>query len=216
LTITAFIFSFTAAIGIGVLSATRRYTFWDHVTTGFGFGGIAIPSFFLGIMLMVLFSIKLGWLPSGGRYTYGKEGDFIDLVKHMIMPVFVMGINDIAGTSRFVRTSLLEVLRLDYVRTARAKGLGERIVIYRHALRNAIMPVITLLGLGLPGFVGGALVVENLFSWPGMGRLAVGAVFQKDYNVIMGVNIMFAFLTVLGNLIADLLYATVDPRVKFS
>jgi peptide/nickel transport system permease protein len=216
LTITAFIVGFTLAVAIGILSATRRYTFWDHATTLFGFAGIAIPTFFFGILLKVLFSVKLGWLPSFGRYTTGREGQIGDLMLHMIMPVIVMSINDIAGTSRFVRTSLLEVLRLDYVRTARAKGMGEKVVIYRHALRNAILPIVTLLGLGLPSFLGGALIAENMFGWPGMGRLIVGAVFQKDYNVIMAGNVMFAFLTITGNLTADILYTAVDPRVRFS
>lgn len=216
LTITSFVVGFTLAVGVGVLSAVKRYSIADHLTTGFGFAGIAIPSFWLGIMLMVLFAINLKWLPATGRYTFGREGDFLDLVRHMIMPVIVMSINDIAGTSRYVRTSLLEVLRLDYIRSARAKGLTEKVVIFRHAMRNAMMPVITLLGLSLPEFVGGALIVENLFAWPGMGRLTVGAVFQKDYPVIMAANIMFATLTVMGNLIADIMYAVVDPRVRFS
>lgn len=216
LTMTAFVVGFTLAVFVGVLSAVKRYSLADHLTTGFGFAGISIPSFWLGIMLMLLFAVKLKWLPATGRYTFGREGDFIDLVKHMIMPIIVMSINDIAGTSRYVRTSLLEVLRLDYIRSARAKGLSEKVVIFRHAMRNAMMPVITLLGLSLPEFVGGALIVENLFGWPGMGRLTVGAVFQNDYPVIMAANIMFATLTVVGNLIADIMYAVVDPRVRFS
>lgn len=216
LTLTSFVVGFSLAVAVGVLSAVKRYSIADHLTTGFGFAGISIPSFWLGIMLMLLFAVKLRWLPATGRYTYGREGDILDLIKHMIMPVIVMSINDIAGTSRYVRTSLLEVLRLDYIRSARAKGLSEKVVIFRHAMRNAMMPVITLLGLSLPEFVGGALIVENLFAWPGMGRLTIGAVFQNDYPVIMAANMMFAALTVIGNLIADIMYAVVDPRVRFS
>ncbi len=216
LTITSFFVGFTLAVLVGVLSAVKRYSFWDHAATLFGFAGISIPSFWLGILLMLLFAVKLKWLPAIGLHSMGRENDFWDLVKHMIMPVIVMSINDIAGTSRYVRSSLLEVLKLDYIRTARSKGLSERVVIFRHAMRNSMMPVVTILGLGLADFVGGALIVENLFAIPGMGRVAVGAVFQNDYNVIMATNLMFAFFTVVGNLIADVMYAVVDPRVKFS
>lgn len=217
LTITSFVLSFVLAIAIGVLSATRRYSVMDHFATFFAFFGLAIPNFWFGLMLMLLFSIQLQWLPAVGMGPTGvKNPDLLTQIKYMIMPVLVMSLDSIAGTSRYVRSSLLEVVRLDYIRTARAKGLADRVVIYKHALRNALMPVVTFLGLGLSGFVGGSLIIENLFAWPGMGRLVVGAVFQKDYPVIMGANLMFAFLTVLGNLLADLMYAVVDPRVKYS
>lgn len=212
----AFVLGFTGAVAVGVLSATRRHSLLDQVTTVIGFAGIAIPSFWLGIMLMFLFAVKLRWLPATGMYTPGHEGEFWDGFKHMMMPVFVLAFGEIAGTSRYIRSSLLEVLRMDYIRTARSKGLAEKIVIYRHALRNALIPVVTFLGLGLPGFIGGSIVLEQLFAWPGMGRVTIGAVFQKDYPVIMGANIMFALLTVIGSLVADVLYAVVDPRVKYS
>lgn len=212
----AFVIGFFGAIAIGVISATRRYSFFDHFSTMISFAGISVPNFWLGLLLMLLFAVKLKWLPATGMYSRGHEGEFLDLVKHMVMPVGVLAFGQIAGTSRFVRSSLLEVLRLDYIRTARSKGLGERVVIYKHALRNSLMPVVTFLGLGLAGFIGGSLVIENLFAIPGMGRQTINAVFQKDYSVIMGANIMFSLLTVLGNLIADLMYAVVDPRVKFS
>lgn len=216
LNLTAFAFAFTMAVAVGVLSATRRYSLMDQGTTLFSFAGIAVPNFFLGLLLMLIFSVKLRWLPATGMYSYGHEGEFWDGLKHMIMPVFCLSINDIAGTSRYVRSSMLEVIRSDYIRTARSKGLSERLVIYKHALRNALMPTITFLGLGLPGFIGGSIVIENLFGIPGMGRVTLTAVFQKDYPVIMGANIMFALLTLMGNLIADIMYAVVDPRVKFS
>jgi len=216
LTITAWIIGFTLAIAIGVISATRRYSLFDQFSTIFSFAGIAIPSFWLGILVMLLFSVKLRWLPTSGMYTIGHEGEFLDGLKHMIMPVLVLAFTEIAATSRYVRSSLLEVLRLDYIRTARSKGLSEKVVIYRHALRNALMPVVTFLGLGLASFIGGALVIENMFGWPGMGRISVGAVFSKDYPIIMGTNMAFAALTIVGNLIADIMYAVVDPRVKYS
>lgn len=217
LTVTSFVISFVLAIAIGMLSATRRYTFWDHATTLFAFFGLCIPNFWFGLMLMLLFSIKLRLLPATGMYPVGMEDPSLLIqLKHMIMPVLVLSLDGIAGTSRYVRSSMLEILRIDYIRTARAKGLAERVVIYKHALRNSMMPVITFLGLGLAGFVGGSLIIENLFAWPGMGRITVEAVLKKDYPVIMGTNMMFAILTVLGSLLADVMYAVVDPRVKYS
>ncbi|MFZ5827401.1 MAG: ABC transporter permease [Bacillota bacterium] len=216
LTITAWLLSFTLSIIVGVVSATRRYTIVDQAVTVFSFAGLAIPGFFLGLLLMLLFAIKLKWLPATGMYTVGQEGNFLNGIKHMIMPLIALAINDIAGTSRYVRSSLLEVLKMDYIRTARSKGLSERIVTYKHALRNSLMPVVTFLGLGMATFVGGSLVIENLFAWPGMGRVIIGAVFQNDYPMVMAGNLLFAGLTVVGNMIADIMYAVVDPRVKFS
>ena len=216
LTVTAFVLSFTLSIVVGVVSATRRYTIVDQTVTVFSFAGLAIPGFFLGLLLMLLFAIKLKWLPATGMYTVGQEGNFLNGVKHMIMPLIALAINDIAGTSRYVRSSLLEVLKMDYIRTARSKGLSERIVTYKHALRNSLMPVVTFLGLGMASFVGGSIVIENLFAWPGMGRVIIGAVFQNDYPMVMAGNLLFAGLTVIGNMVADIMYAVVDPRVKFS
>ncbi len=216
MTVTAWVISFALAIIVGVVSATRRYTLVDSASTIFSFAGISVPSFFLGILLMLLFAVKLKWLPSIGMYTPGKEGDFWDGVIHMIMPVTALAVTEIAATSRYVRSSLLEVLKMDYIRTARSKGLSERIVTYKHALRNSLMPVVTFLGLNMASFVSGALVIENLFAWPGMGRVTIQAVFQQDYPMVMAANLIFAFLTVVGNLIADIMYAVVDPRVKFS
>lgn len=216
MTVTAWVLSFVLAILLGVISATRRYTIWDQLGTVFSFAGLAIPGFFLGLLMMLLFALKLRWLPSSGMYTVGQEGNFLNGVKHMIMPVTALAVTEIAATSRYVRSSLLEVLKQDYIRTARSKGLAERIVTYKHALRNSLMPVVTFLGLGMASFVGGALVIERVFSWPGMGRVTIEAVFQKDYPMVMAGNLLFAALTVLGNLIADIMYAVVDPRVKFS
>lgn len=216
LSVTTFVITFILALLVGIVSATRRYSILDHFLTLFGFAGVSIPTFFMGILLMLLFAVKLKWLPATGRYPLAEEPTLWVMIKHMILPVIAMGINDIAGLSRYVRSSLLEVLRQDYIRTARAKGLSERVVIYRHALRNALIPIITLLGLGLPDFIGGALVIENLFAWPGMGRTTVTAVFKNDYPVIMAANVLFALMTIIGNLIADILYAMVDPRIKFS
>lgn len=213
----AFIFSFVVAIVLGVVSATQRYTLLDYLTTLIAFVGVALPNFWLGLMLMLVFSVHLRWLPSIGLWPAGiSDPTWLDMLPHLVLPTIVLGTEPLAVLSRYVRSSLLEVLSLDYVRTARAKGLPERVVLYRHALRNALMPVITMLGLSLPGLVAGSVVVESLFGIPGMGRTLVTAVFQRDYNVIMGVYLTLAALTVVGNLLADLLYAVVDPRVTYS
>lgn len=216
LSVVSFFFSTTLAIVLGVISATQRYSWVDHLFTFLSFGFLAIPSFWLGLMLMLLFSVALGWLPATGAYTLVGERTLWDTISRMIMPVLVVSLNSIAGLSRYMRSSLLEVIRLDYIRTARAKGLSAKIVIYKHAMRNALIPVITILGLSLTDFIDGALIAENLFAWPGMGRITVQAVFQKDYPVIMGANLLFAFTTVVGNLLADLTYALVDPRVTYT
>lgn len=215
LTAAAFALGLAGAVALGVLSATRRYSLADHLTTAFGFAGIAMPSFWLGVLLLSLFALHLRWLPAGGMYALGREGEFLSGLRHMVLPVLVLAFGEVAATSRYLRSSLLEVLCQEYIRTARAKGLPERIVIYRHALRGALGPVITLMGLSVAGLIGGSLVVEKLFAWPGMGRLTVDALFQHDYPVIMGANLAFALLTVLGNLAADLAYGWADPRVRF-
>lgn len=217
LTVASFVISFVLAVAIGVISATRRYTVWDHASSFFALFGLCIPNFWFGLLLMLLFALKLRWLPATGSGPIGVTNPpLMATIKHMILPVTVLSLDSIAGISRYVRSSLLEVLRIDYIRTARAKGLSERVVVYKHALRNAMMPVVTFLGLSLAGFVGGSLIVENVFAWPGMGRITVEAVFKKDYPVIMGTNMMFAILTILGTLLSDIMYAIVDPRVQYS
>ena len=216
LTFIAFLLSLTVGIVVGVISATRRYSLIDHLSTVFAFIGISLPNFWFGLMLMLLFSVTLRWLPSHGMHTYGIQPNFFDTSQHMIMPALVLGLEGIAGISRYMRSSLLEVIRQDYIRTARAKGLAERVVIYKHAIKNALLPVITILGLSLPGLVSGAFIVESLFAWPGMGRLGVQSVFTRDYPTIMGINLMASTLTVMFNLLADLAYAMADPRIKYN
>lgn len=217
LSLVAFLLSFVVAIVAGVVSAVRRHSWLDNIIVFFTFAGVSIPAFFLGILLVLLFSLHLGWLPSNGMAPPGMSNpDFLTSVRYMVLPVIALTVPQIAQVAAFVRASMLEVLRQDYIRTANSKGLGQRVVIYKHALRNALMPVITIVGLSLSGFVGGALVTENVFAWPGMGRVAVTAVFQKDYPIIMAANLLFAVMTVIGNMLADIMYAVVDPRVKYS
>lgn len=215
LTVTALLLSLVIAVPIGVLAATRQYSVFDFVTTCVAFIGVSIPSFWLGLMLMLLFAVYLKWLPATGRFPSTGEVTLLIRLKHLALPAFTLGFVDIAGFTRYMRSSMLEVVRQDYIRTARAKGVAERMVIYRHALRNALLPIITLLGLGMPALFSGAAIIESLFAWPGMGRLFVQSAFTRDYPVIMAGLLIAAILTILGNLAADIAYALVDPRIKY-
>lgn len=203
------------AIPIGIFQSIRQYSLLDYILTVISFIGISLPNFWLGLMLILLFALKLGWLPSGGMYSLDFGFSLLDRIKHLILPAITLSVGGIASWSRYQRSSMLEVLRQDYIRTARAKGLKERVVIYKHALRNALIPIITLLGLSLPDLFGGAYITEIIFAWPGMGRLGVQAVFQRDYPVIMGTLLISSILIILGNLLADVIYAYVDPRIRY-
>ncbi|MFN2377516.1 MAG: ABC transporter permease [Candidatus Binatia bacterium] len=207
------------AIPIGIYSAARQYTLGDRITTVFVFVGFAMPGFWIALLAMMLFGEQLGWLPISGlrsldydsMTTMGKIGDRLS---HLLLPVGISAVTGLAGMSRYMRSSMLEVLRQDYIQTARAKGLSERVVLMRHALRNALLPVVTLLGLSIPGLIGGAVIAETIFAIPGMGRLFYTAVLSRDYPVVMGITLIGAVLTLLGNLAADLLYVAVDPRLR--
>jgi len=212
---------FVIAIPIGVLSAVYRDSLFDKVTSVFVFVGFAIPTFWLALLLMILFGIDLGWLPISGirslNYDYLPPGMvFLDVVKHLILPVALSAFGGLAGLSRYMRSNMLEVIRQDYIMTARAKGLSERKVIYKHALRNALLPVITILGLSVPGLIGGSVIFESIFAIPGMGQLFYMSVMARDYPVVMGILLIGAVLTLLGNLIADVSYALADPRIRVS
>ena len=207
------------AIPIGVLSATRQYSTFDKITTIFVFVGFATPDFWLALMLMILFGVQLGWLPISGLRSpsweylafWTQQWDFI---AHLTLPILVATFGGLAGFSRYMRQSMLEVVRQDYIQSARAKGLSEGAVIGKHALRNALLPIVTVLGLSLPGLIGGSVIVESIFAIPGMGQLMVQAVFERDYPVIMGNLVIVATLTLVANLIADLTYSLVDPRIR--
>ncbi len=209
------------AIPIGVLSAVHQNSLFDRLTSVFVFVGFAVPTFWLALLLMIFFGIHLGWLPISGLRSLNYEymppwTAFWDLVKHLILPVLLSAFGGLAGFSRFMRSNMLEVIRQDYITTARAKGLSERVVIYKHALRNALLPVITILGLSVPGLIGGSVIFETIFAIPGMGQLFYMSVMSRDYPVIMGILYIGAILTLLGNLIADISYALADPRIRVS
>lgn len=210
---------FLVGIPVGVMAATRKNSWLDYAVTGLAFAGLAMPTFFFGLLLLRTFAFQLKWLPSSGMVTPGTNLTglpyILDVAAHMLLPALMLGLVSVAGLMRYVRSGMLEVLRQDFVRVARAKGLAGRVVIYKHALRNALIPVITVLGLELPTLVGGAIITETIFSWPGMGVLSYTALLERDYPVLMGVNLMFAVLTLTGNLLADLGYALVDPRIRY-
>jgi peptide/nickel transport system permease protein len=207
------------AIPIGVLSATHQNSFFDKFTTIYVFIGFAVPTFWLALLCMILFGVQLGWLPISGLKSLGfLQSSFtavaVDRVKHLILPVLISAFGGIAGFSRYVRSNMLEVIRQDYIKTARAKGLSEQAVVYRHALRNALLPVITILGLSVPGLIGGSVIFETIFAIPGMGQLFYQSAMARDYPVIMGNLVIVALLTLLGNLLADISYSLADPRIR--
>ncbi|HOU51722.1 MAG: ABC transporter permease [Smithella sp.] len=209
------------AVPLGVLSAVHKDSLFDKVTTVFVFIGFAVPTFWLALLLMIYFGIHLNWLPISGlrslNYEYLSAFDrLLDLAKHLVLPVFVSAFGGLAGLSRYMRANMLEVIRQDYIMTARAKGLSERDVIYRHALRNALLPAITILGLSVPGLIGGSVIFETIFAIPGMGQLFYMSVMARDYPTIMGILLIGAILTLVGNLIADVSYAVADPRIRIS
>jgi peptide/nickel transport system permease protein len=216
LTSTAFLIAILLAIPIGVISATRQYSLVDYLVTSFSFMGISLPSFFAALVAIYLFAVTWRIFPSNGMIEAGQPHTFWTVLYHLILPAFTLGLRDLAAYSRYTRSSMLEVLRQDYVRTARSKGLAERTVVYKHALRNSLIPVITLFGFSLPGLFGGAIIFETIFAWPGMGLLSFEAVGNRDYPMLMAVNLFFAFLVITGNLVADILYAVVDPRIRYA
>ena len=210
---------FGLAIPIGIMAATHRDGPLDRWTTVFVFLGFATPLFWLCLVLMYLFGVKLGWLPISGLHSLGFASHGFwwrtwDLAKHLILPIGVATFGSLAGLSRYMRSGMLEVLGQDFITTARAKGLPERIVIYRHALRNALLPAITLLGLSVPGLIGGSVIFESIFSIPGMGQLFYQGVMARDYPLVMGILVITAVLTLVGNLLADVAYAVADPRIR--
>lgn len=221
LTGTAIFLGAALSIPIGVVSALRRGGRVDQALTAISVAGFAIPQFWLGLMLILLFSVSfhawhLPWLPSSGATNPIGGGGLLDRLEHLVMPAVVLAFFYLSNWSRFVRSSMVEVLSQDFVRTARAKGMSERRTVYVHALRNAIAPLVTLVGLELPGLVSGALVIEVVFGWPGIGLLAFQRALQFDFTTVMGITTFAAVLVVAGNLLADMLYAVVDPRVRYT
>jgi peptide/nickel transport system permease protein len=221
LTGAAFLVSFMMAIPIGALAAVKRNSWFDHLSTAVAVAGYSIPTFWLALVLLMVLAVRfqewgLPSLPAGGAYDLRGGGDLADRLRHLILPVFTLAFVHTAYWTRFIRSQMLEALSQDYVRTARAKGIAERLVIMRHSLRNAILPLVTLLGLAIPELFAGALVVEQIFTYPGMGQLAFTAAINKDYPLIMGTVLFASALVLLGNLLADVAYSAVDPRVRLA
>ncbi|HYF79540.1 MAG TPA: ABC transporter permease [Symbiobacteriaceae bacterium] len=216
LSLAALALAYFVAIPVGVISATRQYSWLDYGSSMFALMFVSIPGFFFGIGLIFFFSLRLDWLPVSGMRTLGVEKSFGDLLQHMILPAIVLSAGTMGAVTRYTRSSMLDVVRQDFIRTARAKGVTERLVVYKHALRNALIPVITLLGLQLPNLLGGAIIIESVFMWPGMGRLAIEAINSRDYPVLMGLNLLTAVLVVVGGLLSDMLYSAADPRIRYS
>jgi peptide/nickel transport system permease protein len=210
---TALLIAVVLAVPLGMISAVYRYSALDYAATVTAFLGVSVPVFWLAILLIIVFSVTLGWLPSAGMLTVGVPFSIRDRVLHLLMPSIVLATFPLAQLTRYVRSSMVEALAQDYVRTARAKGLTERGVLGRHALRNALIPMVTVLGVLTPRLLGGAVVTETIFAWPGLGRLAVEAAITRDYPVILGATLLVSALVVLSNLITDVLYVVIDPRI---
>jgi peptide/nickel transport system permease protein len=202
-------------VPLGILSAVRPNSTTDYILTIFGFLTISTPVFFLGLAAMYIFAVHLQWLPTSGMRTLGVPKSTLDLIKHMILPVCVLTMIHIPLVMRYTRASMIESFRQDYVTTARAKGLTERAVIVGHAFRNALIPLITIIGLSLPELLSGAVITETIFQWPGMGLLAMRAVNARDYPLVLGVILVTAVMVLISNLISDLCYAIADPRIRF-
>ncbi|MBD5460287.1 MAG: ABC transporter permease [Lachnospiraceae bacterium] len=214
LTVTALVLAILIAMPLGIVAAYRPYSPWDYASSVFSFIGAATPNFFAAMILVYLFSIKLGILPASGMYDAGAKESLSMLLRHMILPVITLMLQYVGIYTRHMRSSMLEVLGDDYVRTARAKGLRERAVIFIHALRNALIPLVTQVGLSLPALIGGAIITEQVFSWPGMGTLMVQSINYRDYPTIMGITVLIAGFVLIGNIVIDLFYGVLDPRVS--
>lgn len=210
----AFLFAAIVAIFLGVVSAIKQYSWFDHLGTGLSFVGIAMPVFWFALILQLVFGVLLGWLPIAGTETVGATS-LGDHLLHLVLPTIVLSFNYIAGWSRYLRSSLIGVMRADYVRTARAKGLPERQVIGIHALRNALIPLLSVMALNLSSLFSGAVITETVFAWPGIGRMFVQAMFARDYPLLMGILMLGSLMVIVFNLVADLLYGALDPRIRY-
>jgi peptide/nickel transport system permease protein len=211
---------FVIAVPMGVAAAYYQNSWLDRSVSVFAFIGYSVPSYWFALLLMLFFGVQMNLLPISGMMS--TEADYLpwyekigDLLSHLILPLVVTTFSGLASVSLYARTSMLEVIRQDYIRTARAKGLSETQVVFKHALRNALIPIVTVMGLSLPGLIGGSFIIETLFAWPGMGQLGLQSVFTHDYPLIMGIGVITAVLTLLGNLLADIAYALLDPRIRY-
>lgn len=203
------------AVPAGIYSAIHRYQKRDFAVVTASFFGSSIPGFFLALILIYFFNVRLGWLPSSGMYTPGTGGDFWDIIRHLIMPALVLAVSVAGSNIRYIRSAMLEILEMDYLRTAKAKGIGHFLVINKHALRNALLPIVTVIGMQIPTLFGGAVIIEQIFSWPGLGLVTMNAITGRDYPVIMGVCLLSAIVVQVSNLLTDIVYALVDPTIKY-
>ena len=203
------------AVPAGIYSAVHRYQKRDFAVITASFLGSSVPGFFLALILIYLFTVRLGWLPSSGMETPGVGGDLPDVARHMVLPVIVLAASIAGSNIRYIRSAVLEILEMDYLRTAKAKGIGHFRVINKHALRNALLPIVTVIGMQIPTLFGGAVIVEQIFSWPGLGLITMNAITARDYPVIMGVCLLSAVVVLSANLLTDVVYALVDPTIKY-
>ena len=208
------IISLLIAIPAGIYSAIHQYSKGDYTVVTLSFLGSSVPGFFLSLLLIYIFTIRLKLLPSSGMMTLGTDGGAGDVAGHMVMPVIVLAASMAGSNIRYIRSAVLEILQQDYLRTARAKGIGRFKVIYKHALRNALVPIVTVIGMEIPVLFGGAIIIEQVFSWPGLGLRTMSAISNRDYPVIMGVCLLSAVVVLIGNLLTDILYALVDPTIQ--
>ena len=213
LSLTALVFSVVIGVFLGIMSAYKPYSLWDKFASGLAFIGSAMPSFFMALLLIYIFAVKLHWLPASGMYGPGPH-NFANLATHILLPALIISLQSIGGYIKQTRGAMLECVNEDYVKTARSKGISEWQVTIRHTLRNALIPIITQLGLSVPYLVGGAVVTEQIFGWPGIGSLMVNAVNTFDYNLIMGITVMISVVVLLTNILLDLIYAALDPRIS--
>nr|WP_312578308.1 ABC transporter permease [Sedimentibacter sp.] len=210
--IVAYIF----AIPLGIISAKKQNTLVDYILTGSSFLGISLPSFFFGLGLIYIFGVKLAWLPTGGMEILGVNNGIFERIRHLILPVVVLAAQVGANMIRYVRSSMLEVMSENYIRTATAKGLKSDQILRHHSIRNALIPIITIIGADIPKLVGGAIVTEQIFQWPGIGSLMISSINSRDYPVLMAVTMLSAIAVLLANILVDIMYAVVDPRIKFN
>lgn len=203
------------ALPLGIQSARHQNKFWDNISSLFSFLATSTPSFFLALIFLYFFSVKLKILPIGGMYDIGQDNSILSLLKHLIMPAFVLSFHMVGTLIQFIRSSMLEVMKEDYVRTAKAKGLKERVVILKHVLRNSLIPVVTYLGMEIPLLLGGAVVTEQVFSWPGLGLLMIKSIGARDYPIVLGITVLVALAVLIFNIITDLIYGWLDPRIRY-
>jgi peptide/nickel transport system permease protein len=212
---TALLIGLVVSIPLGIIAAVKQYSWIDYLSNVAGLAMISVPGFFVALGALYIFGVKLHWLPTAGMFTPGEPRSLGDSARHLILPATVLGLAEAASLIRYARSSMLEVIHQDFVVTARAEGLHERLILIRHALRNALIPLITIVALQLPSLLGGSVIIERIFAWPGLGTLAITAIFARDYPVIMAINLLGAVAIILSSLLADVLYAAVDPRVRY-